>query len=87
MDSDKLDKPAHAKSYIVDTSQICAEYIFVKDGCSSFLIKCCLKNSWGPATAKLTTYGWVSEDPVDVRNDSQQGTHLQAVCSSKDSLA
>ena len=53
MDSDKLDKPAHAKSYIVDTSPKCAEYFFQKDGCSSFLIKCCLKNSGGPANAKL----------------------------------
>ena len=45
MDSDKLDKPAHAKSYIVDTSPKCAENIFEKDGCSSFLIKSFLKKS------------------------------------------
>ena len=37
--------------YIVDTSPKCAEYLFKKDGCSSFLIKCCLKNSWEPSTA------------------------------------
>ena len=44
MDSDKLDKPAHAQSYIVDTSPKHAEYPFLKNGCSSFLIRCCLKN-------------------------------------------
>ena len=31
IDSDKWDKTAHAKSYIVDTSPKCAEYIFEKD--------------------------------------------------------
>jgi len=45
LDSDKLDKPAHAKSYLVDTSPKDAEYIFRKNGCSSFLIRCCLKKS------------------------------------------
>ena len=45
MNLDKLNKPPHAKSYIVDTSPKCAEYIFQKNGCSSFLIRCCLKES------------------------------------------
>ena len=45
MDSDKWDKTAHATSYIVDSSPKCTEYHFPKDDCSSFLIKCCLKNS------------------------------------------
>ena len=40
-------------STVVDTSPKCAEYLFEKDGCSSILIKCCLKISWGPATTKL----------------------------------
>ena len=55
MDLDKLDKPANAKSYIADTIPKCAEYLFQKKGCSLFLIRCCLKKSWGPATAKLMT--------------------------------
>jgi len=45
IDLDKWDKTALAKSYIVDTSQKCAEYLFEKDVCSSFLIICYLKNS------------------------------------------
>ena len=45
MDLDKWDKTAHTKSYIVDSSPKCEEYIFQKDGCSSFLIKAFLKNS------------------------------------------
>ena len=53
MDSDKLDKPAHAKSYIVDTSPKCAEYLFQKNGCSSFLIRYCLKNPDGGPKANL----------------------------------
>ena len=43
-DLDKWDKTAHAKSYVTDTSPKCTEYIFEWDVCSSFLIKCCLKN-------------------------------------------
>jgi len=39
MDSDKEDKTAHSKSYKVDISPKCAEYIFLKDSCSSFMIK------------------------------------------------
>ena len=45
MDLDKWDKTAHAKSFIVDTSPKCAEYLFQKDGCSSILIKCCLNKN------------------------------------------
>ena len=45
IDSDNWDKTAHAKSYIVDTAPKCVEYLFEKDSCSSFLIKCCLKIS------------------------------------------
>ena len=37
MDSDKLDKPAHAQSYIVDTSPKCAEY-FSKKGWLFFML-------------------------------------------------
>ena len=44
-DLQELQETAHAKSYIVDTSPKCAEYIFQKNGCSSFLIRCCLKKS------------------------------------------
>ena len=43
-ESDEWDKSAHAKSYKIDTSPKCAEYLLEKDGCSSFLFKCCLKN-------------------------------------------
>jgi len=45
MDSDKWDKTTHVKSYKVDASPKCAENLFEKDGCSSFLIKCYRKNS------------------------------------------
>ena len=45
MDLDKWDITAHVKSYIVDNSPKCAEYLFKKDGCSSFLIKFCLEIS------------------------------------------
>jgi hypothetical protein len=50
----KWDKTDHSKRIIFDsTSPKCAEYLFEKDGYSSFLIKCCLKNSQGLAIAKL----------------------------------
>ena len=52
-DSDKWNDTTHANSHIVDISPKCTESYFSKDGCSSFLIKCCLKNSWGWANAKL----------------------------------
>ena len=42
---------------------------FQKDGCSSFLIKCCLKNSWGPVTAKLMS-------PLTAGNSITQWTLL-----------
>ena len=45
MELDKWDITAHVKSYIVDNSPKCAEYLLEKDGCSSFFIKCCLKIS------------------------------------------
>ena len=40
------------KLHIVDTAPKHAEYLSEKDDHSSFLIKCCLKISWGPAIAK-----------------------------------
>jgi len=44
IDLDKWDNAAHPKSYIVDISPKYADYLFAMDGCSSFLIKCCLNN-------------------------------------------
>ena len=41
-ESQELQETAHVKSYIVDTSPKCTEYLLPKDGCSSFFIKCCL---------------------------------------------
>ena len=56
MDLDKLDKPANAKSYIVDTIPKCAEYLFQKKGCSSFLIRYCLKKSFAWISLEKLVY-------------------------------
>ena len=75
MDSDQWELSAFGKSYIVDTSPKCAEYLFEKDGCSSFLINRCLKTSCGPAIAKLMS-------PLHLRSDMKNtntpldGTYL-----------
>ena len=45
IESDKKDNQLIAKSNIADSSPKCTEYLFPKDGCSSFIIKCCWNNS------------------------------------------
>ena len=56
MNLDQWDKTAHAKSYVVDTSEKYTEYFFEKDVCSSVLIKCCLKKDYFEITYKPNNF-------------------------------
>ena len=40
------------------------------------------QTAWGQVISDIHRVFWVSVDPVDVRNYSQQGTRPQAICSS-----